>query len=68
MKKKGSKLWTVLTAVFAVLLVVCIIAIPVTNGLSTSINIALKADTQKIIPDPDATIYFWSNYDSEVGS
>ena len=66
MKKKGSKLWTALTAVFAVLLVVCIIAIPVTNGLSTSINIALKADTQKIIPDPNATIYFWSDYDDEA--
>ena len=66
MKKKGSKLWTALTAVLAVLLVVCIIAIPVTNGLSTSINIALKADTQKIIPDPNATIYFWSDYDDEA--
>ena len=65
MKKKGSKLWTALTAVFAVLLVICIVAVPVTASLATSINIALKADTQKIIPDPDATIYFWSNYDSE---
>lgn len=65
MKKKGSKLWTILTAVFSVLLVICIVAIPVTSALATSINIALKADTQKIIPDPDANIYFWSNYDSE---
>ena len=66
MKKKGSKLWTALTAVLAVLLVVCIIAIPVTNGLSTSINIALKADTQKIIPDPNPTNYFRSDYDDEA--
>ena len=65
MKKKGSKLWAILTAVFTVLLVICIVAIPVTAELATSINIALKADTQKIIPDPDATIYFWSDYDSE---
>ena len=65
MKKKGSKLWAILTGVLAVLLVVCIVAIPVTAGLATSINIALKADTQKIIPDPDATIYFWSDYDNE---
>lgn len=64
-KKKGSKLWIALTAVTAVLLAVCIIAIPVTAALSTSINIALKADTQKIVPDSDATILFWSNYDSE---
>lgn len=62
---RSKKVSTVLTAVFAVLLVVCLIAIPITNGFATSINIALNAKTQKVIPDPDATIYFWSNYDSE---
>ena len=65
MKKGGSKLWAILTTVMAVLLVISVIAIPITASLATSINIALKADTQKIVPDPDAKIYFWSNFDNE---
>ena len=65
MKKKGSLLWTILTVVTALLLVVCIVAIPVTNAFATVINVALGAKTQEIIPDPDANIYFWSNYESE---
>ena len=65
MKKKSGILWTVLTAVTALLLVVCIVAIPVTGMFAPAINAALGAATQKVVPDPDATIYFWSNYDSE---
>ena len=63
-KKKGT-LWAVLTAVTAVLLIISIVAIPITNFFSTAINVALGAVTQKVVPDPDAKIYFWSNYDSE---
>ena len=63
-KKKGT-LWAVLTAVTAVLLVISIVAIPVTGYFATAINVALEATTQKVVPDPDAKIYFWSNYENE---
>jgi len=65
MKKKGSTLWTVLTAVTALLLVVCIVAIPVTQGFANAINVALGARTQEIIPEEGAKIYFWSDYENE---
>lgn len=63
--KKPNKLWTILTAVLAVLLVISIIAIPVTNAFATVINVTLGATTQKIIADPNAEIYFWTNYENE---
>ena len=63
--KKTDKLWKILTAVMAVLLVIALIAIPVTNAFATVINVTLGASTQKIIPDPDAEIYFWTNYENE---
>ena len=66
MKKKSGILWTVLTVITALLLVVCIVAIPVTNMFATAINVALGAATQKIIPEADATIYFWTNYENEA--
>ena len=62
---KNNKLWTILTVVMAVLLVISIVAVPVTNMFSTVINVTLGATTQEIIPDPDAEIYFWTNYESE---
>lgn len=65
MKKKGNLLWTVLTVVTSLLLVVSIVAIPITNAFATAINVALGAKTQEIVPDPDAKIYFWSDYESE---
>ena len=58
MKKKGSLLWTILTVVTVLLLVVCIAAIPITSAFATAINVALRAKTQEVIPDPDAKIYF----------
>ena len=65
MKKQGSLLWTILTVITALLLVVCIVAIPVTNAFATAINVALGAKTQEVSHDPDAKIYFWSNYENE---
>ena len=62
--KKGL-IWKILTPIFAVLLVVCIVAIPVTQGFASVINVALKAQTQKIVSDPDAKIYYWTAWDSE---
>ena len=66
MKKKSGILWTVLTVVMALLLVVCIVVIPVTNMFATAINVALGAATQKVVADPDAQIFFWSNYENEA--
>ncbi|MBR1843189.1 MAG: glycoside hydrolase family 3 C-terminal domain-containing protein [Oscillospiraceae bacterium] len=62
--KKGL-IWKILTPIFAVLLVVCIVAIPVTQGFASVINVALKAQTQKIVSDPNAKIYYWTAWDSE---
>lgn len=63
-RKKGT-LWTVLTIVLAVLLVVSIVAIPVSGYFATAINVALGAATQKVVADPNAQIFFWSNYENE---
>ena len=65
MKKKASKRWVALTAVTAVVLAVCIAAIPITAQFSSVISVALNAKTQEVIPDPEATIHFTSDYESE---
>lgn len=65
MKKKASKPWIALTAITAVVLAVCIAAIPITSQFSSVISVALNAKTQEVIPDPEATVHFTSNYDSE---
>jgi len=65
MNKKPGKLWKILTSITAVITAIALVAIPVTNFFATAINVALGATTQKIIPDPNATIYFWTNYESE---
>ena len=63
MKRKNRwKLPTVLAAILAMILMA---AIPVTNYYATMINAALGAETQKILPDPDAQIFYWTEYDSE---
>lgn len=66
-KRKGSRrLWTVLTGVFAVLLVVAIIGTMVANYFEPVINTLLMASTSKIEVDPSAanvdTEYFKSSY------
>ena len=65
MKKKASKLWIAATTVTAVILAVCIAAIPITNQFAAAINVALNAKTQEIIPDPEAKVQFTSDYESE---
>ncbi|MBR1842503.1 MAG: glycoside hydrolase family 3 C-terminal domain-containing protein [Oscillospiraceae bacterium] len=62
--KKG-RIWKILTPIFAVLLVICIVAIPVSAQFASVINVALKAQTQKIVAEDGATIYFASAWDSE---
>lgn len=65
MKRKTSKLWSILTVVTSVLLVISIVAIPVTSFFATAINVALGVSIQKVIPDPNAEIYFWTDYENE---
>ena len=62
--KKGSAKWTVLTVIMAILMVVGIVAIPVTNMFANAINVALGAKTQEIVPEEGASVYFVSNYDN----
>lgn len=62
---KKRTLWKIPTAIFAVFTVICVAAIPITNYFAPMINVALNAETQRIIPDPDAQIFYWTRYDSE---
>ena len=63
MKRRNR--WKLPTVLAAILAVILIAAIPVTNYYATMINAALGAETQRIIPDPDARIFYWTEYDSE---
>ena len=63
MKRRNR--WKFPTVLAAILAVILIAAIPVTNYYATMINAALGAETQRIIPDPDARIFYWTEYDSE---
>lgn len=63
MKKRNP--WIAVTAVLLVLTILLAIAIPVTGYYATMINAALGADTQRIIPDPDAKIFYWTEYETE---
>ncbi|MBR1813510.1 MAG: glycoside hydrolase family 3 C-terminal domain-containing protein [Lachnospiraceae bacterium] len=62
--KKGSAKWTVLTVIMAILMVVSIVAIPVTNMFANAINVTLGAKTQEIVPEEGASVYFVSNYEN----
>ena len=64
MKKKGT-IWVVLTAITAVFLAICIAAIPITQGFATVINAALKVQTQKVVAEEGAEIFYWSAYENE---
>ena len=63
MKKRNP--WKAVTAVLCVLTVLLIIANPVASYYATMINAALGADTQRIIPDPDAKIFYWTDFETE---
>ncbi len=63
-KKKGL-IWKIMTPVFAVLTAVLIAAIPITRGYSDIISNALHARTQKIEADPDAKIYYWTDWEDQ---
>ena len=57
MKKQGSLLWTILTVITALLLVVCIVAIPVTNAFATAVTVGVGADPLEVSHDPGAWLY-----------
>ncbi len=65
MKLFSKKLWLVTTIVFGVLAVIMAVGLAVGTYFEQVINLALNVETQKIIPDPDATIYFWTDYENE---
>ena len=64
MKKRNP--WIIITVILAVLTAVLIAAIPVTNYYATMINAALGAETQKIIPGENSTIFYWTDYENEA--
>ena len=64
-KKRKGTLWVVLTAISAVFLAILIAAIPISQGFATVINAALKAQTQKVVAQEGAEIFYWSDYENE---
>ena len=62
MKKKNF--WRIPTAVTVVLALILVIAIPITGHYSTMINVALGAETQKIIPGENSQIFYWTEYET----
>ena len=63
MKKKNP--WIILTVLLLAISAILGAAIPVTDYYETMINAALNAETQKIVPDPDAQIFYWTEYEDE---
>ena len=68
-KRKGSGvvLWSVLTAIFAILLAAVLIGTYVAYGSEQAINIALKVETTRIVDTSDGnedTEYFKSDFNS----
>lgn len=63
--KKRKNPWKLTTILFGALAVLFAVAIPVTSYYQTMINAALNAETQRIIPDPDAKIFYWTDYETE---
>ena len=64
-KSPKKKLWTILTAVFAILLVASIIGTNIALSASQAINIFLKTPTYKIVNNGDGnedTTYFETGY------
>ncbi len=60
-----KKLWIVLTAVMGALTAICIALLCVGIYYAEIINVFLEADTQKVIPEPGAKIYYWTDYENE---
>lgn len=62
MKKKTLLGLALFTTILALILVAGIF---VADYFKTVINVALNADTQKVVADEGAQIFYWSDYDTE---
>ena len=62
---KKRRFWKISTIITAVITIILVIAIPITNYYATMINAALGAETQKIIPGDNSRIFFWTDFESE---
>ena len=65
MKLFSKKPWLITTIVFGVLAVVMAVALAVGTYYQEIINVFLDAQTQIIVPEDGATIYYWTDYDDE---
>ena len=65
MKLFSKKPWLITTIVFGVLAVVMAVALAVGTYYQEIINVFLDAQTQIIVPEEGATIYYWTDYDDE---
>ena len=65
MKLFSKKPWLITTIVFGVLAVVMAVALAVGTYHQEIINVFLDAQTQIIVPEEGATIYYWTDYDDE---
>lgn len=66
-KGSGVKLWSILTAVFAILTTVSVIGTNIALSASQAINIFLKTETYKVVDNGEGnenTTYFESDFDS----
>ena len=63
-RKKG-RIWKILTPIFAVLTAGLVAAIPIAQGYADVLNNFLHAQTQKIEADPNAKIYYWTEYEDQ---
>ena len=65
--KRKSRKWSVLTAVFAVLMVVCIVGTLVANSYAAVVNIFLQTSSYKTVDTGEVvdTEYFKSKFSSE---
>jgi beta-glucosidase len=52
-------------SIFGVLTIALSIGSGIAKQYEPQINLVLKVQTQKIIPDPDAKIYYWTDYTDE---
>ena len=53
-------------SIFGVLTVALSIGSGIAKQYEPQLNLVLNATSQKIIPDPDAKIYYWTDYNDEA--
>ena len=53
-------------SIFGVLTIALSIGSGIAKQYEPQLNLVLNASSQKIIPDPDAKIYYWTDYTDEA--